>query len=272
MLLHPFTLPEVLYLEYTNQEGKMRENPNKLYLKLLEQYRNNRGLSKKVLAVELGIPVGTIANWYRENGKQAAPSPKYVEWIRKFILTRQILRPEAWIHNQGKRLLHRIGFGPSQNIMDFGSGKGDYSIILAGLAGNKGRVISVDKDRNVLAGLMGRVRGLGIENIKDLLVSEATGTRMDIPLPVGSLDAIWFSDVLHDGYFKEDDEKTKLLRSCYRILKKKGFIAVHPVHMEERRLKRVIHRIGFRLEKEFRDVLMFHGEEFHRASVFKYKK
>jgi len=94
----------------------------------------------------------------------------------------------------------------------------------------------------------------------------------DEPRLLKSIDAIWFSDVLHNGYFKEDDKKVKLLKSCRSILRKGGFVAVHPVHMDEKRLKKVIERTGFDLGAEYRRIAMFRGEEFHKASVRKYYK
>jgi ubiquinone/menaquinone biosynthesis C-methylase UbiE len=251
----------------------MREEPIRLYLKKLEEYRlKNMGLSRPDMADELGIPVGTYGNWYRKSGKHAKPSPKYVEWIKRFLKERGIMSADQWIKKDGPDLLERIGFKKGQAIMDFGSGNGDYSIILAEIAGEKGKVFAVDKNKNVLGGLMGRGYGRRLENIEDIFVSEGVGTPTKIPLPDGSIDAIWFSDVLHDGYFEKDEEKEELLQNCYMALKKKGFIAVHPVHMEEKRLKEVIKCTNFYLEKEYRAIILFHGEEFHKGSIFKYKK
>ena len=156
--------------------------------------------------------------------------------------------------------------------MDFGSGGGDYSLILARIVGEKGRVYAVDKNRNVLGELMGRAYGKRFGNIEDKFVSRGTETPTEIPLPDESIDAIWCSDVLHDGYFKKDKKKEELLRDFYRTLKEEGFIAIHPVHMEEERLKRVIKSTGFYLEEEYQEAVLFHGSEFHKASIFKFKK
>jgi len=91
-------------------------------------------------------------------------------------------------------------------------------------------------------------------------------------LPDKSLDAGWFSDVLHDGYFEQDEQKEELLRDVRRALKEDGFIAVHPVHMEKERLKRIIKTAGFHLEEEYQEVALFHGNEFHEGQIFRFEK
>ena len=250
----------------------MREKPVTLYLKELEKYRIGHGLSRTCMAAELGVPENTYRNWYREHKKHAKPSAHYGKWLRRFLAYKKILSADKWILGDGPSLLRAIGFTEGQVVVDFGSGDGDYTVILARIVGNKGKVYAVDKNRETLGGVMGRGYAKGLQNIEPIFVSAKQDPPTDIPVRRRSIDAIWFSDVLHDGYFKEDDKKEKLLESCRSVLRKKGFIAVHPVHMEEKRLKSVIQRIGFRLEREYRRIVMFHGEEFHKASIFKYRK
>ena len=250
----------------------MREKPVTLYLRELEIYRIDQGLSRSRMAAELGVPVHTYRNWYRKKGKGVKPSSRYMKWIRTFLAHRKILSADTWIVKDGPCLLRTIGFRQGQTVMDFGSGDGDYTVILAGIVGNKGTVYAVDKNRDVLGGVMGRGHGKGLTNIKHVFVSRKTDPPVDLPVRKRTVDAVWFSDVLHDGYFKEDDKKEQLLRNCRSVLRKNGFIAVHPVHMDEKRLKKVIERTGFSLQREYRRVVMFHGEEFHKASVFKYSK
>jgi len=55
-------------------------------------------------------------------------------------------------------------------------------------------------------------------------------------------------------------------------LKEDGFIAVHPVHMEKERLKRIIENAGFYLEEQYQEVLLFHANEFHQGQIFKFQK
>ena len=250
----------------------MREKPIELYLKKLEEHRlKDLDLSRPDMADELGIPLRTYRNWYRGTKRRTRPSSKYAGWIKAFLEEREIISARRWIEEDGPDLLERIGFREGQVVLDFGSRNGDYTLAVARVVGEEGKVYAVDKDRKVFGELMGRAYGKGFGNIETKLVSAKTGVPTEIPLPDESIDAGWFCDVLHDGYFK-DEQKKELLQDVYRTLKKEGFIAVHPVHMEEKRLKRIIESAGFYLEEEYQKIVLFHGNEFHKCSVFKFKK
>ena len=144
--------------------------------------------------------------------------------------------------------------------------------MLARAVGEGGRVYAVDKDKEALGVLMGRARGHRLRNIEDRFVSQQAEQPIEIPVPTGSIDAMWVSDVLHDGYFKEDERKLRLLAALRRALKKSGFIAVHPVHMEAGRLKGIVAKAGLDLEEEYQEDLLFHGSEFHEGRVLKFRK
>ena len=252
----------------------MREPSIKLYLEILDNYRDKTlHLPRPAMAKELGIPVRTYRGWYRDKAARRKPSRKYIRWIKSFLECRELISAKRWIQEEGPRLLSMIGFKKGHSVVDFGSGKGDYTLMLAKIVGEKGKVYAVDRDRAVLGELMGRAHCKGQANIQDTFVPGSKETPpTEIPLPRGSIDAIWFSDVLHDGYFKEDDQKEALLRNLRKVLKRHGFIAIHAVHMEERRLKRIIKQTGFHFDKEYRRVVLFHGSEFHRSSLFRFKK
>jgi ubiquinone/menaquinone biosynthesis C-methylase UbiE len=241
-------------------------------LKKLEEYRReDLDLSRPAMASELGIPFETYRNWYRETGKRSNPSSKYVKCIKSFLESREVISARRWIEEDGPDFLNRIGVKKGQTAMDFGSGNGDYTLILARAVGEEGKVYAIDKDKKVLDKLMRRAYGKGFGNIEDKFVSEETETPTKIPLPDKSIDVGWFSDVLHDGYFK-DEQKEKLLCDVYRILREDGFIAIHPVHMEKERLRRVIKNTGFYLEEEYQEVVLFHGNEFHEGRICKFSK
>jgi len=251
----------------------MSESPVEYYLKKLEQYRReDLDLSRSAMANELDIPFETYRNWYRRTEKRSNPSSKYVKCIKNFLESREIISAREWIEKDGLALLNRIGVKKCQTVMDFGSGNGDYTLILARAVGKEGKVYAVDKNKEVLDKLIERVHREGFENIEDKFVSGGAKTPTEIPLLDESIDVGWFSDVLHDGYFEKDEEKEELLRDVYRILKEDGFIAVHPVHMEKERLKKVIKSTGFYLVEEYQEVVLFHGNEFHEGRIFKFKK
>ena len=251
----------------------MSEGFVEYYLKKLEEYRReDLNLSMPAMAKELDVPFETYRNWYRKTGKRSSPSAKNVKKVKSFLESRGIISAKKFLEINGPCLLKKIGIREDQTVIDFGSGKGDYTLTLARVVGEKGKVYAIDKDKEVLDKLMGRAREEGLENIETKLVSGETEIPTKIPLPDESIDAAWFSDVLHDGYFKQDEQKAELLRDVRRVLEEDGFIVVHPVHMEKKRLRKIIKNTGFYLEKEYQEVVLFHGNEFHEGQISKFKK
>lgn len=251
----------------------MREPPIKYYLKVLDDYRTGtRGLSKTAMSKELGIPPETYKSWFPGKRKTRRPSGRYVRWIRSFLESRGILSARRWMTEDGLCLLRDIGFNEGDVVADFGSGNGDYTLMLAKVVGKTGKVYAVDKDKGVLGELMGRVHAEGLTNVCGVFVSHKQEPPTQLPMRGGTVDKFWASDVIHDGYFEQDGDKQALIADVKRVLRRNGFIAVHPVHMEEKRLKETIKGAGFRLDRQYRRVVLFHGHEFHRGSIFRYKK
>ncbi|MBS3761762.1 MAG: methyltransferase domain-containing protein [Planctomycetes bacterium] len=251
----------------------MSEEPVELYLKKLEKWRINQNLSRADAAKELGIPRGTYANWYRKGKSKTKPSGRYVQWLKSFLTTRGILSGEKFLEHEGPETLRRIGFEKELTVMDFGCGNGDYSLMISRAVGPNGQVFAIDKNKDVLYEMMGRARGEKLDNIKMLHLSDSeSDPPTEIDLPTGSINAGWFADVLHDGYFEEDELKGELIKDVRRVLSPDGFLAFHPIHMDKKRLKKIIEDRGFRAEKNQKHELLFHGSEFHRGTVLKFKK
>ena len=251
----------------------MKEPTINHYLKVLDKYRaQTLHLSRAAMAKEMGISPRTYSAWYGDKNKKRKPSSNYIRWIKSFLESRDILSADRWMDEEGLQLLRSIGFGEGDVVVDFGCGRGDYTLMLARVVGERGKVYSVDKDKGVLSELMGRAYGKGLTNVHGTFVSRDEQPPTELPLPNASIDAFWLSDVLHDGYFENDEHKKALVSEVRRTLKKDGFIAVHPVHMEEKRLKTVIKKAGFHMDREYRRVVLFHGSEFHKASIFRFKR
>lgn len=247
----------------------MAQDPIHYYLKKLEEYRcEDLQVSRRGMANELGIPPGTYKNWYRTKNK-TSPSSRYANWIKAFLESRDIISPGSWIEKEAPQFLNQLGIVEGQTAMDFGCGNGDYTLILARVVGEHGKVYAVDKNRDRLGELLGRAHGHRLTNIEPIQ-PHGTEPPVEIPLPDGSVDVAWCSDVLHDGYFEEDELKNKLLQDIRRLLKADGFIAVHPVHMAKERLRGIIQDAGFFLEGEYNRPLLFHGNEFHEGDILKF--
>jgi len=251
----------------------MKDEPVKYYLEKLEEYRiRDQRVSRRAMADDLGIPLGTYESWYRGNERRTRPSSKYGGRIKRFLRARGVISIERFLATDGPALFTKFGFKKGLTVLDFGSGNGDYSLVLARAVGERGKVYALDKDKEPLGVLMGRARGNRLRNIDDRFASQQADQPIEIPLQTGSIDAMWLSDILHDGYFEEDEKKLRLLAELRRALKKNGFIAVHPVHMDVKRLKRILPGARLELEEEYREELLFHGSEFHKGTVLKFRK
>jgi ubiquinone/menaquinone biosynthesis C-methylase UbiE len=115
-----------------------------------------------------------------------------------------------------EQLLKALKIEPGQTVCDMGCGNGFYSLQLAEMVGEKGQVIAVDIQREMLGYLRSRARIEGISNIKPLL-----GTPVDPRLEPNSVDLVFMVDVYHE--FSHPEQMLKAIRES---LKPKGRVAL----------------------------------------------
>jgi ubiquinone/menaquinone biosynthesis C-methylase UbiE len=83
--------------------------------------------------------------------------PHVCPWWGGYFIDNGLRR---WIHNPGKILAPFVK--PDMAVMDFGCGMGMFSIAMAQLVGNKGRVIAVDLQQKMLDVLQKRAKKAGV--------------------------------------------------------------------------------------------------------------
>jgi ubiquinone/menaquinone biosynthesis C-methylase UbiE len=115
-----------------------------------------------------------------------------------------------------KRLLAELHVKPGQAICDMGCGNGFYTLKLAHLTGDKGKVFAVDVQQEMLDMLQRRAKTAKLSNIETLL-----GTETDPKLKENSLDLVLMVDVYHE--FSKPEEMLKVIR---KSLKPDGRIAL----------------------------------------------
>ena len=69
-------------------------------------------------------------------------------------------------------------------------------------------------------------------------------------------------DVLHSYYFSVD-ERRKLLREVYRVLKPNALLSVYPEHMELEEVKREIEEANLHFEVEYFKTIIHDGRYTH---------
>src|SRR5260221_11420561 len=113
-------------------------------------------------------------------------------------------------------MLKALHLKPGQTVCDMGCGNGFYTLKLAKIVGEKGQVLAVDIQPEMLSLLNERAKEEKLANIKPVL-----GTPVDPNLPEGKIDLILCVDVYHE--FSNPEEMLALMR---KSLKPGGRIAL----------------------------------------------
>ncbi len=121
-------------------------------------------------------------------------------------------------------LLKALNVQPGQVVCDMGCGNGFYTLQLAKLVGEQGKVLAVDIQPEMLHMLSERAREAGITNIVPV-----TGTQVDPRLEPGSVDLILLVDVYH-----EFSHPAQMLAAMRTALKPGGRIALAEFRLEDR--------------------------------------
>jgi ubiquinone/menaquinone biosynthesis C-methylase UbiE len=134
---------------------------------------------------------------------------------------------EEWIEEAGEKFLKDIGIKRGQKVLDFGCGSGNYTIPAAKIAGEDGLVYALDKDKKTLDELIRKAESMGLKNIIRLDTAKESGIALDCE----SVDVILLCDVLHYYYFPQAEDRRRLLREVYRVLKPNALLSLCPTHL-----------------------------------------
>ncbi|HVT27804.1 MAG TPA: methyltransferase domain-containing protein [Lacipirellulaceae bacterium] len=142
-----------------------------------------------------------------------------------------------------KTLLAALKIKPGDTVCDLGCGNGFYSLKLAKLVGEHGRVIAVDIQPEMLNLLKERAAAAKITNIEPVL-----GTTVDPKLPDGKLDLVLLVDVYH-----EFDHPAQMLAAIRTSLKPTGRVALAEFRAEDPKvpIKRLHKMSKAQIMKEF---------------------
>jgi len=164
-------------------------------------------------------------------------------------------------------ILEKAGIKRGQIVLDFGCGSGTYTIQVARIVGDEGKVYALDKDKKTLDKLMQRAELASLSNI----VRMNTCGEPEIELGDESVDVVLLFDVFHSYYFAQANEKRKLLSEVYRTLKADGFLLVYPKHMESE-AKGEIESASFCLVAEYSGLLIHDDQDIETGPVLNFKK
>jgi len=149
-------------------------------------------------------------------GREIAPAMSYAH-------AKWLIRPERQREEDCTQMMAQLHIKPGQVVCDMGCGNGFYTIKLAKLVGDKGQVLAVDIQHEMLELLKDRAKNAGLKNIKPIL-----GSTVDPNLPAGGVDLILCVDVYHE--FSNPEE---MLAAMHKSLKPGGRIALVEFRAED---------------------------------------
>lgn len=204
--------------------------------------------------VSIGLPVAAA-------GQEASVPPPAARYMGREIAQTMHYLGAPWLTRDSREreedcqtLLAALKLEPSSTICDMGCGNGFYTLPLAKLVGENGRVIAVDIQREMLELLKDRATAERLNNIEPVL-----GTVIDPKLPPASIDLVLLVDVYHEFSHPE-----QMLAAIRRSLKPAGRIAlvefrsedpnvpIKPLHkMSKAQIMKEFPANGFKLVEEF---------------------
>lgn len=203
----------------------------------------------------------------------ALPEPVETYMGRRVAQTMHYAGAEWLIRDEREReercslMLANLGVKPGMTICDMGCGNGFYTLKLARMTGDKGFVVGVDVQPEMLAMLRKRMESQGIENVIPVL-----GSFHNPRLPPNSIDLILLVDVYHEFSHPEP-----MLAAMRRSLKQDGLIVLVEYRAEDPEVPiKELHKMskaqvnkeltanGFKLAKEFDGLpwqhMLFYGK------------
>lgn len=133
---------------------------------------------------------------------------------------------EAWadsFHREGREVFDKRNeivaasqVKPGMTVADIGAGTGLFARLFSNAVGAGGKVYAVDVTRSFVDNMMVNVRKEGFTNIIGVV-----NTPKDVPVPAGSVDVAFLSDVYHHFEYPQ-----AMLRAMLTALKPGGTLTV----------------------------------------------
>jgi cyclopropane fatty-acyl-phospholipid synthase-like methyltransferase len=170
-----------------------------------------------------------------------------------------------WFAGRGQRFLQNAGLRAGDAVLDFGCGRGCYTIPAARVVGNRGVVYAVDRSEYFLSELMREACAQKLVNIVPLrsidCVKRATAER--------PLNVVLLYDVIHSYYFTRE-QRNKLIIDLVPALSPNGIMSIFPRHMssgEFEDTKKHLKALGFILQKRMEAELL-HDNRFSSGTIY----
>jgi ubiquinone/menaquinone biosynthesis C-methylase UbiE len=182
-----------------------------------------------LLCVALAAATATASA--QETATEAEIPPAKPRYMGREIAQTMHFEGAPWLMRESRQreedcetLLKALNIQPGQTVCDMGCGNGFYTLPIARLVGEKGTVLGVDIQPEMLHMLQERAKEAGLTNIKPV-----SGTQVDPQLEPESVDLILLVDVYH-----EFSHPAEMLAAMAKSLKPGGRIALAEFRLEDR--------------------------------------
>ena len=166
-------------------------------------------------------------------------------------------------------MLKQISIRRGQTVLDFGCGYGAYTIPVAEIVGEQGRVYALDKDKEALDTLMQRGESAGLKNIDRM----ETSGELEIGLTDESVDVVLLFDVFHSFYFPQVEDRRKLLVEIRRVMKPFAFLAISVwPNLVEPETEDEIKSADFRLDEVISEGLGSNNKDLGTRRILNFRK
>lgn len=156
-----------------------------------------------------------------------------------------------------ERTIGRLDVKKGMTAADFGAGSGFFTVALARIVGETGKVYAIDVQKSSLDFIKSKA------HIENLLNIETVWADLEFPqgshLPAESVDLVIVSNILFQA-----EKKLEVMREAYRVLKAQGRIAViewdeasfpggppADMRVDRRAAQSLLREAGFVLDREF---------------------
>jgi ubiquinone/menaquinone biosynthesis C-methylase UbiE len=166
-------------------------------------------------------------------------------------------------------MLQQMGITGGQTVLDFHCGSGIYTIPVAKIVGEQGKVYGLDKDKEALDQLMRKAESVGLKNVTRV----QTWGELPIDLADEAVDAVLLFDVFHSFYFPRANDRKELLNEIHRIMKPSAFLSISVwQNLIEPGVEDETKNGDFRLESAISQTLSHADKILGKRSVLNFRK
>lgn len=146
-----------------------------------------------------------------------------------------------------RKWLAEAGVKAGQTVLDFGCGRGGFTVAAARAVGPDGKVYALDAHPLAIKSVQKKIRRKGLSHVETVHVDGPTGLADE------SVDVVLLYDVFH-----ELDEPEAVLAELARVLKPAGRLSFSDHHLKPEELIRGVRAGGhFQFSKKNKDTYEF---------------